>query len=71
MKYENNMFESVKAKQYPITKKELEVFRYRISDVFMNLGPHKVEMFQTLDFKKKMIKSPDLKEYFENHPHEK
>lgn len=28
-------------------------------------------MFQSLDFKKKMIKSPDLKEYFEEHPNEK
>lgn len=31
----------------------------------MNLGNHKIEMFQKYDFKKKMLKSPDLKKYFE------
>ena len=37
----------------------------------MNLGNNKVEMFQKYDFKKKMIKSPDLKEYFQQNPKEK
>ena len=37
----------------------------------MNIGNHKVENFQKLDFKKKMLKSPDLKDYFVEHPQEK
>lgn len=59
------MFETVKSKEFPISKKELEAFRYRINDVFMNLGPHKVEMYQKYDFKKKILRSPDLKTHFE------
>ncbi len=31
----------------------------------MSIGPHKVEMFQKYDFKKKILKSPDLKTHFE------
>ena len=65
------MFESAKIKEYPIGKKELEGFKYRIQDVFMNLGNNKVELFQKYDFKKKMLKSPDLKEYFEENSKEK
>lgn len=57
-------FDSIKSKEYPISKKELEGFRYRISDVFASLGNRKVEYLQQYDFKKKMYKSPDLKEYF-------
>ena len=65
------MFESVKVKEFPISKKELEAFRYRIQDVFMTLGNNKVDLFQKYDFKKKMLKSPDLKDYFEQNPHER
>ena len=65
------MFEAAKIKEYPIGKKELEAFRYRINDVFMNLGNNKVELFQKYDFKKKMLKSSDLKEYFQQNPKEK
>ena len=61
----------MKTKEYPITKKELSLFKYRINDVFMNIGNHKVENFQKLDSKKKMLKSPDLKDYFVQHPQEK
>jgi hypothetical protein len=37
----------------------------------MSIGPHKVEMFQKYDFKKKILKSPDLKTHFEQNPKEK
>lgn len=58
------MFEIVKSKEFPINKKELEAFKYRINDVIMSIGPNKVEMFQKYDFKKKILKSPDLKVHF-------
>lgn len=65
IKIQNSMFEVVKSKEFPISKKELETFKYRINDVFMSLGPNKVEMFQKYDFKKKILKSPDMKDHFE------
>ena len=37
----------------------------------MVLGNHKIELFQQLDFKKKMLRSPDLKSYFAENPKEK
>ena len=30
----------------------------------MVLGNHKIDLFQQLDFKKKMLRSPDLRTYF-------
>ena len=37
----------------------------------MCLGNHKVDLFQKLDFKKKMYRSPDLKTYFLENPKER
>lgn len=31
----------------------------------MSLGNHKVDLAQQLDFNKKILKSPDLKEHFQ------
>ena len=54
----------MKSKEIPITKKELEGFRYRINDVVNSLGRQRVENFMELDLKRKILKSPDLKSYF-------
>lgn len=37
----------------------------------MVLGNHKVDLYQQLDFKKKMLRSPDLKSYFVENPKER
>ena len=58
-------FEISKSKEYPIGRKQLEAFKYRVEDVFNCLGNRKVELLREYDFKKKMLKSPDLKQYFE------
>lgn len=65
IKLENSIFETVKSKEFPISKKELEAFKYRITDVWQSLGNHKVDMYQKYDFKKKILRSPDMKTHFE------
>jgi len=60
--YENNNFENAVIKEIPISKKELDGFRYRINDVWATLNTHKVDLYQQLDFKKKLLKTPELQE---------
>lgn len=71
IKYEETNFQNVKKKELPITKTELDAFRYRVNDVWSILGNSKIDLFQKLDFKKKMLRSPDLKVYFAENPKEK
>lgn len=58
-------------KEYPLTFEEIEAFRYRVGDVVTNISRHQVKQAHQLDFKKKMIKSPDLTDYFASNPKEK
>ena len=71
----------INIKEYPLTREEIEAFRlfsiyinekrYRIQDVVTNISKHQIKQASSLDFKKKMIKSPDLAEYFIANPKEK
>jgi hypothetical protein len=40
----------------------LEGFRYRVNDVWSTINNHKADLFQQLDFKKKLLKAPELRE---------
>ena len=56
--YEQKNYQHVLSKQLPITKAELEGFRYRVNDVWSTLNNHKADLYQQLDFKKKLLKAP-------------
>ena len=64
--YEGNKFQHATIKEIPISKLELEAFRYRVNDVWTPINNHKADLFQQLDFKKKLLKTPELKEEFES-----
>ena len=49
----------------------MEGFRYRVHDVWSQVTPYKADLFTELDFKKKMLKSPDLKTHFQENPKER
>lgn len=63
--FEKVRFEQAIIKELPITRKEIDGFRYRINDVWVGLNNHRADLFRQLDFKKKLIKTPELKEQFE------
>lgn len=63
--------EAHKCREFPIKENEVEAFRYRIQDVTMNISKHQVKQAEQLDFKQKMLKSPDLSEYFSQNQKEK
>lgn len=62
--YERGRFEHAVIKELPITRKEIEGFRYRINDTWTGLTNHRADLFRQLDFKKKLLKTPELKEQF-------
>ncbi|EGR28780.1 hypothetical protein IMG5_168840 [Ichthyophthirius multifiliis] len=49
----------------------MESFRYRVNNVYENITKKQLENYKLVDFKKKMLKSPDLKEYYEKNINEK
>lgn len=65
IEWERGKFEHVVARELPITRKELEGFRYRVNDVWSSLNNHRADLYQQLDFKKKLLKTPELKQEFE------
>ena len=67
----SNLETPLNIKEYPLTNEEIEAFRYRVHDVVANISKHQVKEAQQIDFKKKMLKSPDLIEYFKENPKEK
>ena len=69
--FERNRFEHAIVKELPITRKEIEGFRYRVNDIWTGLTNHKADLFRQLDFKKKLLKTPELKEQFESNGKER
>lgn len=69
--FEKERFEHAIIKELPISKKELEGFRYRVSDVWSGLTNHRADLFRQLDFKKKLLKTPELKEQFHSNAKER
>lgn len=62
--FEKERFEHAIVKELPITRRELEGFRYRINDAWTGLTNHRADLFRQLDFKKKLLKTPELKDQF-------
>ena len=52
-------------KEFPLKKAEREAFRYRIADVVNGISHKQVMNAKNLDFKKKLLKSKDMKDYFQ------
>ncbi|CAD8156142.1 unnamed protein product [Paramecium pentaurelia] len=71
MQFVNAEYNNVNCKEYPIKQNEIEAFRYRIEDTTKNISKYQVKMAEQIDFKKKMVKSPDLVEYFQQNQKEK
>ncbi|CAK78110.1 unnamed protein product (macronuclear) [Paramecium tetraurelia] len=71
MQFVNTEYNNINCKEYPIKQNEIEAFRYRIEDTTKNISKYQVKMAEQIDFKKKMIKSPDLVEYFQQNQKEK
>lgn len=62
--------DKINIKEFPLTRAEIDAFRYRITDVANGISQKQIQAAKNLDFKKKMLKSQDLKEYFEKNPTE-
>ncbi|CAD8077563.1 unnamed protein product [Paramecium sonneborni] len=71
MQFVNKEYNNINCKEYPIRQNEIEAFRYRIEDTTKNISKYQVKMAEQIDFKKKMLKSPDLGEYFQQNQKEK
>jgi ATP-dependent RNA helicase DDX56/DBP9 len=69
--HESGKFEHATIKEIPISKLELEGFRYRVYDAWSTINNHKADLYQQLDFKKKLLKTPELKEEFESNSKER
>jgi ATP-dependent RNA helicase DDX56/DBP9 len=69
--FEKERFEHTIIKELPITRKELEGFRYRVNDVWSGLSNHRADLYRQLDFKKKLLKTPELKDQFESNGKER
>lgn len=59
---EKEAYAHAAVKELPISRTEMEGFKYRVNDVWSTLTAHRVDMYRQLDFKKKLLKSPQLKE---------
>lgn len=69
--YEQEQFKTVKIKDFPISRQELEAFNYRVGDVMGSVGGKRPDWYAEMDLKKKILKSKDLAKYFEQHIAEK
>jgi ATP-dependent RNA helicase DDX56/DBP9 len=69
--FERGKFEHAVIKELPIGRKEIEGFRYRVNDVWMGLTNHRADLYRQLDFKKKLLKTPELKEQFQTNAKER
>lgn len=61
---EKEMFKKVNFKEFPLRRNEIEAFRYRVNNVYGAISYKQVQNSKMLDFKKKILKSPDMKEYY-------
>ncbi|KAL4469814.1 hypothetical protein ABPG72_022134 [Tetrahymena utriculariae] len=64
IEHEKENFNKVNFKEFPLRRHEIEAFRYRVNNVYASLTKKQIASAKMLDFKKKMLKSPDMKEYY-------
>jgi len=57
--------------ELPIKPDQMESFKYRCSDVYRGITKKQINLMKAVDFKKLIIKSKNLEEYFEEHEKEK
>nr|QBK46519.1 DExD/H box RNA helicase 45 [Philasterides dicentrarchi] len=61
----------INIKEFPLKKNEIDAFKYRISDVIGAISRKQISNMRMLDFKRKMLKSSDLVQYFQQNESEK
>lgn len=64
-------YKSLSLRPFPLQFQEIEAFNYRISDVLRSITKKQVQSAQMLDFKRQMLKSKSLQNYFVQHAEEK
>jgi len=57
--------------QLPIKEDQLRSFRYRCTDILEGITNKQINGLKTLDIKRQILKSKELKEYFEEHQKER
>lgn len=57
--------------ELPVSAKQIDSFRYRCSDVYRGITLKQIEMMKNVDVKRQILRSPKLKEYFEDHEKER
>ncbi len=55
----------------PLTQQEISGFEYRITNVVKAISKKQVKLARLIDFKRQILKSPSLEEYFKEHQNEK
>ena len=65
------MKKSIHMKEFPLTNKEIDAFNYRIGDVLRGISRKQLKVAQMLDFKRQMMKSKNLSNFFTEHAEEK
>ena len=57
--------------QLPVKEDQVKTFRYRCTDIYKSITQKQINTLKTLDIKKQLVKSKELKEYFDDHSKER
>jgi len=57
--------------QLPVKEEQVKTFRYRCTDIYKSITQKQINTLKTLDIKKQLVKSKELKEYFDDHSKER
>jgi hypothetical protein len=58
-------------KEFPVRKPEIDAFRYRVSDAHKSVSLKQIRFAKMIDFKKQLLKSKNMADYYKEHPDER
>lgn len=64
-------YKKINLNTFPLKAPEVEAFKYRISDVVSSITLKQIKVAKMLDFKRQLIKSKKMHDYFSKNPNEK
>lgn len=68
---QKNAFKAINFKEVPLSQEEIKGFEYRITNVVKAISKKQVKLARLIDFKRQILKSPSLEEYFKEHQNER